>query len=386
MLQGMGSLLHPEAMERSVRVAEASEKDHVVVSMGPQHPSTHGVLRVSVKLNGERIVDADPEVGFLHRCFEKISEGENFGQVIPHTDRTDYLAQMSNEFAVVTAFERLVGVTVPERAEYIRILCAELQRIASHLMWFGAMALDLGATTAFLYAWREREVILDLFEQLTGVRMMYNYFRIGGVRNELTENFLPGVVRFLDDFEGKLKEYHALVTGNPIFQARTKGIAIMDPATAIAWGASGPTLRGSGVNYDIRKDHPYSLYERFDFKVPLGTTGDVWDRYVVRMQEMEESVKILRQVIDGMPDGDVMGEVPRRIKAEGDVYARVESPRGETGVYVVGKGDDQAYRLHWRAPSFVHLQLLPVLGKGLLVADMVALIGSIDVVLGEVDR
>ncbi len=376
-------------VRRVLEVPDAyTPRSGVVVNMGPQHPSTHGVLRVLAEIDGERILQCEADIGFLHRCFEKIAEGLPFPSVIPYTDRTDYLAGMTNELAYCLAVEQLFGIEVPERASAIRVLMAELQRIASHLLWFGTFALDLGAVTPFLYAWREREKLLDVFETVSGARMMYHYVRIGGVRNDLPAGVDRQVRTFLDGFDANLDEFHALLTANPIFQARTRNVAVLSRQDAIAYGASGPTLRGSGVAYDLRKVHPYCGYERYDFAVPVGETGDILDRYNVRMEEMRQSARIARQALEGLPEGDFMGKVPRRWKAPAaDAYSRVEGPRGEVGVYVVGDGqNDRPWRVHWRAPSFVHLQLLPVLGPGLLVADVVAVIGSIDIVLGEVDR
>ena len=356
------------------------------VNMGPQHPSTHGVLRLMLRVDGERVLGLKPDVGYLHRCFEKIAERRQVTMVIPYTDRTDYLAAITSEWAYVLAAEKLMGVEVPERAEYIRVIVGELQRIASHLLWFGAFALDLGATTAFLYAFRERESLFDIFQKLTGARMLYNYLRVGGVRNDLYDGFADDVLRFLNLLEDKLREYNNLLTGNRIFETRTKGVGVITKEQAIAYGASGPVLRGSGVPHDLRKAHPYSVYDRFEFGVPVGEHGDVYSRYVVRMQEFYESMKIIRQALKTIPGGPWMGEVPRRMKLTGDVYTRVESPRGEVGVYLVGDGTDQPYRCHYRSPCFVHLQLLEPMGVGHLIADMVAIIGSIDIVMGEVDR
>lgn len=367
-------------------VGTGARTQELLVNMGPQHPSTHGVLRVLTRLDGERVVDAWCDIGYLHRCFEKIAEKRTLGQVIPYTDRTDYLAALSMELAYVLAVEKLLQVEVPERAVYIRFIMNELQRIASHLMWFGAFALDLGATTGFLYAWREREKLLDIFEAVTGARMLYNFFRIGGVRNDVYGGFVDSVNRFLDDLETKLGDYHRLVTNNKIFETRTKGIGVLSAEDAIAYGASGPVLRGSGVPYDIRKADPYLVYDRYDFEVPVGTNGDCYDRYIVRMKELSESIKLVRYGLEDLPRGDVMGAVPRRLRIEGDTYARIESPRGEVGCYLVGDGNDVAYRVKWRAPGFVHLQLLGPLSRGHMIADIVANIGSLDIVMGEVDR
>ncbi|MEW6045821.1 MAG: NADH-quinone oxidoreductase subunit D [Bacillota bacterium] len=360
----------------------------VIVNMGPQHPSTHGVLRLLAQIDGERILECEADVGFLHRCFEKIAEGLPFPSVIPYTDRTDYLAGMTNELAYCLAVEQLFEVEVPPRAQAIRVLAAELGRIASHLLWFGTMSLDLGAITPFLWAWREREKVLDIFETISGARMMYHYVRIGGLRNDLPAGVDRQIRKFLDDLPKSLDDFHAVLTGNPIFQARTRNVAVLPPDAAVALGASGPTLRASGVPYDLRKAHPYSGYEKYEFAVPVGESGDVLDRYTVRMEEMRQSVRVARQALEGLPEGDVVGKTPRRWKApEADAYSRVEGPRGEVGVYLVGDGqNDRPWRVHWRAPSFVHLQLVPVLTRNLLIADVVAVVGSIDIVLGEVDR
>lgn len=384
--QEMQKNLEPASAALDAAAESTYRTEELLINMGPQHPSTHGVLRVMARLDGERIVDAWGDIGYLHRCFEKIAEKRTLGQVIPYTDRTDYLSAISQELAFVLAVEKLLGVEVPERAQYIRFILNELQRIASHLLWFGAFSLDLGATTAFLYAWREREKLLDIFEAVTGARMLYNFIRIGGVRNDVFPGFTEAVSRFLDDLERKLDEYHKLITGNPIFESRTKGVGVLSAEDAIAYGASGPVLRASGVAYDIRKADPYLVYDRYDFHIPIGTNGDCYDRYIVRMQEFPESMKLVRYGLRDMPRGDLMGNVPRRIRLEGDTYARVESPRGEVGCYIVGNGTDVAHRVKWRAPGFVHLQLLGTLGRGHLIADMVANIGSLDIVMGEVDR
>lgn len=360
--------------------------EELFVNMGPQHPSTHGVLRVLTRLDGEKVLDAEADIGYLHRCFEKIAEKRQLFQVIPYTDRTDYLAAIHDELVFVMAVEKLIEVEVPPRAQYIRFIMSELQRIASHLLWFGTFAMDLGATTAFLYAWRERERLLDIFEAVTGARMLYNYLRIGGVRNDVFDGFETTVEKYLKDFNKRLEEYHDLVTGNRIFELRTQGVGVLSAEEAIALGASGPVLRASGVKYDVRKNDPYLLYDKYDFDVPTGQNGDCYDRYIVRMKEMEESVKLVRHGLADMPMGDVMGKVPRRIKLEGDTYSRIESARGELACYLVGDGSDVAYRLKWRSPCFVHLQLLNPMGRGGLIADLVASIGSIDIVMGEVDR
>lgn len=362
-------------------------KEHeLFISMGPQHPSTHGVLRVLLKVDGEVVTEANPDIGYLHRCFEKIAEKRTVPMIIPYVDRTDYLAAITSEWAFVLAVEKLMDIEVPERAEYIRVIIGELQRIASHLIAFGTFAMDLGATTPFLYSWRERENLLDIFHKLTGARMLYNYFRPAGVRNDLYDGFHDEVSHFLDELEDKLHEYHTLLTGGQIFESRTKGVGVLSAEDAIAYGASGPIIRASGVPYDVRKAHPYSVYDRFEFDVPISHDGDTYARYIVRMQEFHESIKIVRQALEQIPKGDFIGRAPRRMRMEGDAYARVESPRGEVGVYLVGDGGEHPWRCHYRSPCFVHLQLLDHIGRGSLLADMVAIIASTDVVMGEVDR
>ena len=372
--------------EESLAVEASPRTEELFINMGPQHPSTHGVLRVLAKFDGEVVSEAKADIGYLHRCFEKIAEKRQLFQVIPYTDRTDYLSAITNELVFCMAVERLIDVEVPMRAQYLRFVFAELQRIASHLLFFGTFALDLGATTAFLYAWRERERLLDIFESITGARMLYNYLRIGGVRNDVFDGFEKTVERYLADLEKRVDEYHDLVTGNRIFEARTMGIGVLSPEDAISYGASGPVLRASGIAYDVRKADPYLLYDRYDWNVATRTEGDCFARYMVRMDEIKESIKLVRAGIADLPPGDFIGEVPRRIKLEGDTLARIDSPRGEVACYLVGDGGDQAYRLKWRSPCFVHLQLLEILGKGGLVADLVASIGSLDIVMGEVDR
>lgn len=364
----------------------ATERE-MVLNMGPQHPSTHGVLRVMLKLDGEVIVEAQPDIGYLHRCFEKLAEDWSYPQVVPLTDRNDYLAAMTNELVYVMAVEKLLGIEVPERAKYIRVIMAELQRICSHLLWWATFALDLGALTPFFYGFREREMTYDLFEMVTGGRLLYSYMRIGGVRNDLPDRFTQKTLEFLDWLEKMLWEYDRLLTRNRIFEHRTIGVAPLSAADAIAYGASGPVLRGSGVPRDLRKVEPYLVYDRFDFEIPVGRNGDCYDRYIVRMKEIEESAKIIRQALESIPDGEVLAKVPRQLKPPaGEVYVRIESPRGEVGAYLISDGSQKPYRLKWRAPSFAHLELIPLLGPGLLIADMVVLIGSIDIILGEVDR
>lgn len=359
------------------------------LSMGPQHPSTHGVLRLAVRLDGERVVRLAVDIGYLHRSFEKFAETWQFPQLAPFVDRNDYLAGTLNEHVYCLAAERLLEIETPERAEYIRVIMAELNRIGSHLIWFGTFALDLGATTPFLWAFEQRERIYDINELVAGGRLFPQFFRIGGVRNDFPADFASMVDKTIKSVKESLDEYHTLLTENPIFKARTQGVGIISPEDAIAYGCSGPTLRGSGVPYDVRKADPYSLYHRFDFDVPVGEKGDVFDRYIIRLREIEESIKIVQQAIERCPaKGPILAKLPRKLKPPrgASVYAHVESPRGDLGCLLVSDGTDQPYRLKWRAPSFSNLQILERIGPGLMVADLVAVIGSIDIVLGEVDR
>ncbi|MHB9154627.1 MAG: NADH-quinone oxidoreductase subunit D [Endomicrobiales bacterium] len=357
------------------------------LNMGPQHPSTHGVLRLVLRMDGEVVLEAVPHIGYLHRGFEKIAENRTYPQFIPYTDRLDYLASMANNQAYCMAVEKLLKVQVPPRAEYVRVLMAELNRIASHLVWFGPFAMDLGAITPFLYAFREREKILDLLESAAGQRLTYNYLRIGGLREGLPGGFVEKAKEFCDYFKPKIDEYDTLLSGNAIFLARTRDIGILSKETAIDYGCTGPVLRGSGMAYDVRKDDPYSVYPELSFDIPVGKKGDSLDRYRVRMEEMRQSVRIIEQVLDKLPQGEIMAKVPRVIKPEpGEVYARIEAPRGELGFFVVSDGSAKPYRLKIRAPSFSNLSVLGELVKGLKIADTVAILGSIDIVLGDVDR
>jgi NADH-quinone oxidoreductase subunit D len=359
----------------------------LIVNMGPSHPSTHGVLRVILRVDGETITETIPDMGFLHRCFEKLCESWTYPQIAPLTDRNDYVASMTCELAYVAAVERLAAIEVPERAQFIRVLVAELQRIASHLVWLASLANDLGATTLFLYCVREREHILDLFEALTGARLTYSYMRIGGVRKDLPPGFVAKTQAFLKLMPPRLREYDNLFLKNAIFLARTKGVGRMTAEEAIAYGASGPTLRASGVDFDIRRDEPYAAYGHLRIGVPVGKSGDVYDRCICRFEEMKESLGIIEQALAALPEGEVAAKLPRVFKPPvGDVYSRIESPRGEVGVYLVSDGGPVPYRLKWRAPSFVHLEALPLMCNGYMVADVVANIASIDIVLGEVDR
>ena len=379
--------LDPRLGDR-IRVQDLGDgRQTMTMSMGPQHPSTHGVLRVVLTLDGETVVDAQPDIGYLHRNWEKIAEYMTYAMTVPFSDRNDYLAAITNELALVQAVEKLTGIEVPERAQILRVIFSELQRITSHLLWFGTFGLDLGAVTPFLHAFTAREYCYRLFEKATGARFLYGYLRIGGMRNDVPDGWLDDLLSFLDQLERTYwPEFMRLLIDNAIFIRRTKGIGVLKPEDAVAYAASGPVLRGSGIRHDVRKADNYLPYDRFEFDIPVGENGDVYDRAVVRMYEMLESAKIIRQAVKELPDGPVMAKVPRAIRPYGEVYHRVEGPRGEVGVYLVAAGDTNAYRARWRSPCFVNLQLLPLLARGHLVADVVAIIGSIDIVLGEVDR
>jgi len=356
------------------------------VNFGPQHPSTHGVLRMELDLDGEYCVKSKTHVGYLHRGMEKILEDRTYSQVTPYTDRLDYLAGMSNNLAYVQTVEKLMGIEIPERAEYIRTIVAELMRIASHMVGIGIYIMDLGAVSAVFYPFIEREKILDLFSLLSGMRMSFNYMRIGGVAQDLHEDFIPALEKFLADLPYAIEEYHDLVTGNEIFLARTKGIGVVTPEQAMGYGLTGPNLRASGIKYDLRKNNPYGIYERFDFDIPVGENGDCNDRYLVRMKEVEESFKIIKQAYKEIPEGSVMAKVPKVIKPPaGDVYHQAENPKGVLGCYIVSDGSTKPYRIHFRRPSFNNISIFDEILIGHKVADVIAILASFDMVLGEVD-
>jgi NADH-quinone oxidoreductase subunit D len=393
-------------------VAEPGQDKTLVLNMGPQHPSTHGVLRLVLEIDGETIVRIRPDIGYLHTGIEKTCEAKFYQQVVPLTDRIDYLCPMTNNLTYCLAVEKLLGIEIPPKGQWMRVLMNELTRINSHLVWLGTHAMDLGAMTVFLYCFREREDILRLFEMVSGQRMMTSYFRIGGLALEPPIGFFDKVKKFADRFPGNVDEYEGLLTGNPIFLMRTKGVGLLSAEDAIALGAGGPTLRGSGVDIDLRRDDPYTGYENFKFKVPLGKDGDVFARYVCRVQELRESIGIVQQALAGMPEGPTKADAPKvvlpdreKMKTQmealiyhfkiitegftvpaGEVYQAVESPRGEMGYYIVSDGTAKPYRVHMRGPSFANLQSLAKMCEGHLIADVVAVIGSIDVVLGDIDR
>jgi len=401
----------PTAVAEAGRETASGDRT-LVLNMGPQHPSTHGVLRLVLEIDGETIVALKPEIGYLHTGIEKTCEAKFYQQVVPLTDRIDYLCPMTNNLAYCLAVEKLLGLEIPPKAQWMRVLMNELTRINSHLVWLGTHAMDLGAMTVFLYCFREREDVLRFFEMVSGQRMMTSYFRIGGLALEPPLGFFEKVKKFADRFPGNVDEYEGLLTGNPIFMMRTKGVARLSAEDAIALGACGPTLRGSGVDIDLRRDSPYTGYENFKFNVPVRTEGDVFARYLCRVAELRESIGMVQQALAGMPEGPVKADAPKvvlpdreKMKTQmealiyhfkiitegfsvpaGEVYQAIESPRGEMGYYIVSDGTAKPYRVHMRGPSYANLQTLAKMCEGQLIADVVAAIGSIDVVLGDIDR
>ncbi|WP_166243548.1 NADH-quinone oxidoreductase subunit D [Paenibacillus turpanensis] len=361
--------------------------EELLLNVGPQHPSTHGVFRIVVKLDGEVIREAIPVMGYLHRGTEKLAENLTYTQIIPYTDRMDYVSAMTNNYVLCNAVETLMQLEIPEKAEYLRLIVMELQRIASHLVWWGTYLLDIGAMSPFLYAFRDREIIINLFNELCGARLTYFYMRVGGVKWDAPEGWIQKVREFIPYMREKLEEYNTLVSGNEIFLARIKGIGKYDAQTAIDYGLSGVNLRCTGINWDLRKDQPYSIYNRFDFDVPVSTNGDCYDRYLLRIEEMRQSLRILEQAVEQFPhEGEIMGKVPRVIRPpEGEVYSRIESPRGEIGCYIISKGKDKPFRMKFRRPSFVNLQILPKLLEGETMTNLITILGAIDIVVGEVD-
>jgi len=366
---------------------EQSQNLDILMNMGPQHPSTHGVFRMLLRVDGEVVVDAEPHIGYLHRGSEKLAEGEQYHQVVTLMDRLDYIANFNNEWAFCRAVEKLMGLEVPERAEYIRVILGELNRVASHLLFLGTFGLDAGAMTPVMFAFRGRERIQALFEAVSGARMMHNYFHIGGVKEDLPENFHALMDKLMPELRRDVEECDKLLSFNEVFVARTKGVGGIDRDTAINYGWTGPCLRACGVNYDVRKAEPYSVYQRFKFDVPVGRDGDSWERYFVRVREMYESLSIVEQAMKSMSGGPVMAVGRRLIRpTKGDVYVRAENPRGEIGVYLVSDGTDKPYRIKVRPPSFCNLSAIGRLIKDTYVADAVIILGSLDIVLGEVDR
>ena len=361
--------------------------DEIILNMGPQHPSTHGVLRVKLKLDGERVVGSECVIGYLHRGVEKIAEHRSYQQFAPYVDRMDYVAAVSNGLGYCEAVEKLLGTEAPPRARVVRTILTELQRIASHLLWLGTHALDIGALTPVFYCFREREEILKILEKYCGARLTTHAFRIGGLQYETYDGFEQDVKRFCEDFDKKVNEYETLLTENRIWVGRTKGVGILSAEDAIALGVTGPVLRASGMKWDIRKAMPYAAYDQYEFEIPTRQTGDTYDRYVVRMEEMRQSRRICLQAIENIPSGPIMAKVGKVLKPPpGEVYHAIEAPKGELGYYVVSDGTTQPYRVRVRPPSFINLQAFDKMARGALVADVVAIIGTIDIVLGEVDR
>ena len=384
----------------------------MTLNMGPQHPSTHGVLRLVLELDGEVITKITPHIGYLHRGVEKLSEHRTYHQVLPLTDRLDYLAPMSNNLGYILAVEKLMGIEVPERAETIRIIMTELTRLESHLVWIACHALDIGAMTVFIYAFREREAIMETYELISGARMTSNFFRVGGLSQDVPDEFVKKVGDFIDSMPGYLDQYEGLLTTNPIWLKRTIGNGVISAEDAIDFGITGPALRGSGVDWDLRRDNPYSGYEKYQFKVPVGENCDTFDRYKVRLIEMREACKIVRQGLDRLKPGPVLADCPQvcylpkenvynsieglihhfKIASEGfpapegEVYQGVEAPKGELGFYIVSDGGNKPQRMRIRPPSFVNLQAIEKMSKGSMIADLVAVIGTLDIVLGEIDR
>jgi NADH-quinone oxidoreductase subunit D len=370
----------------------ALKTEEMVLNMGPQHPSTHGVLRLQVELEGELVISVTPYLGYLHRCFEKHCEALTYPQIIPYTDRLDYLTAMNNELSYVIACERLMGIEVPERVEYIRVIMAELNRIASHLIALGTYGVDIGAFTPFLYCFIDREKILSLFEMTCGARMLYNYIWIGGLSHDLHPDFVRQAKEFVEYFKPRITSLNNLLSYNKIFIERTANVGVLPIDVAVNYGITGPMLRASGMKWDLRKDDAYSVYNKFDFDIPVGqglqgTVGDCWDRYYVRVLEMEQSLRIIDQALNQLPEGDVTAALPKRIKPpEGTIYSRAENPKGELGFYIESRGGVNPFRVKVRPPSFVNLSVINELCKGHFVADVIAILGSIDIVLGEVDR
>ena len=387
-------------------------ESQMTLSMGPQHPSTHGVLRLDLRLDGELVIKAIPDIGYLHTGMEKLFEYKKYQQGIVITDRMDYLNPLGNNLAYVMAAEKLLQIEIPERAQIIRVLMCELQRIASHMVWLGTHALDIGAMSMIFYCFRQREKILNIIESASGGRMTPSYFRIGGLMMDLPAGFENRCKQFLDDFPEALNTFDTLVTGNTIFHARTQGVGVISKEDAIDWGLTGPSLRGSGVDLDLRRDNPYSGYETYDFEIPVEHEGDVWSRFMVRMRELRESHKIIRQALERLKPGPIKADAPKVVLPDrddmrkhmdslihhflivaegfnvppGEVYHAIEASKGELGVYMKSNGGPKPERVHFRGPSFVNLSALPVMAEGEMIADVVAIIGSLDIVLGEIDR
>ncbi len=359
----------------------------MMLNMGPQHPATHGVFRMVLWIDGERIVDVEPHIGYLHRGTEKLCEGEQYSQIITLFDRLDYLSNFNNELVICMAAEKLSGLEVPERAQYIRLILCELNRLSSHLLFYGTFGLDAGAMTPVMYAFRDRERIQSLFEAVSGARMMHNYFRVGGVKEEVPSDFLERIRWLLGEIRQGVEEADRLLTFSEVFLARTRDVGTIDAKTAISMGLTGPNLRATGVPYDVRRTEPYLVYDRLEFDIPVGDRGDCWDRYYVRIQEMYQSLSIIEQALEQMPQGPIMAQVRRIARPpKGEVFVHAENPRGDFGVYLVSDGGERPYRVKMRPPSFCNLMGLRHMMRDCYVADCVMILGSLDIVLGEVDR
>jgi NADH-quinone oxidoreductase subunit C/D len=392
--------------------ASGKRREELLLNMGPQHPSTHGVVRVVLELDGERIVKATPDLGYLHRGVEKLAEGLAYMQIIPHTDRLDYVCAMANNYAYVRTVEKLLCISVPERAEYIRTIVAEMQRILGHLFWLGAQALDIGAMTVFFWTFRERETLLDMFEKLCGARLTLNYYRIGGVDSDFTPELVARLKTFLDTFPQMVSEYDSLLASNRIWLGRTKNIAVISGEDAVNFGLTGPSLRGSGIAYDVRKMEPYGVYHRVDWEVPVGKNGDTYDRYWIRVEEMRQSARIIAQCLDQMPQGPIIADIPQYIPPpkpqvmrdmeslihhfiiftqgfkppKAETYCATEAPKGELGFFIISDGSPRPYRLKIRSPSFVHMGAFDHMARGYLISDIITIFGTYDIVMGECDR
>jgi NADH-quinone oxidoreductase subunit C/D len=402
----------PFLLEDAPATGPLHRTEELLLNMGPQHPSTHGVLRVVLELDGERVTKATPDLGYLHRGVEKLCEGLAYMQIIPHTDRLDYVCSMTNNYAYVRTVEKLLQITIPERAEYIRTIVAEMQRIIGHLFWLGTQALDIGAMTVFFWTFREREVLLDMFEKLCGARLTLNYYRIGGVDSDFTADLVTQMKTFLDTFPAHIDEYNELLMSNRIWLARTKNVAVISAEDAINFGLTGPVLRGSGVAYDVRKLEPYGAYDKVDWEVPVGKNGDTYDRYWIRMEELRQSSRIIKQCLDQMPSGPIVADVPQVIPPpkekvmrdmeslihhfiiftqgfktpKGETYCATEAPKGELGFFIISDGSSRPYRLHIRAPSFIHMGAFDHMSRGYLISDVITIFGTYDIVMGECDR
>ena len=388
--------LSPQRLEQALSSFEDMHGERMLLQMGPQHPATHGVLRLELETDGEMVANATPHIGYLHRCFEKVCENMTWPQIVPYTDRLDYLSSMNCNLGYVLGCEKLFGIEVSERVRTIRVLVCELNRVANHLVAIGTYGLDIGAWTPFLLLFQQREHILDLYEELCGGRLLYNYIWIGGLSHDLPAGWLKKVREFIKFMEPKIPELNELLSFNKIFVERLAKVAVITAEVATQYGVTGPNLRGAGVKWDLRKNDPYGGYETYDFEIPVGTgeygtLGDCFDRYIVRVKEIEQSLRIIEQAIERlerMPGDDVKAAIPKTFSKvlEGEIYFRTESPKGELGFYIMSNGKNKPYRLKCRAPSFTALSVIPAVAPGLLIADVVALVGSIDIVLGEVDR